>query len=181
MSQKHMKLFSFLIFLILYPEQANKRKSEVIGRPKKGSVDHKEQNRNVRCFILLFASLQGSQTAFSAVSLSRGTAFSVVLSWSSKCHKLILHRLGFLLELYLCLVDIWGFFHFVGWLLLAVFGFPLNFHIRIVAQLQLLLLPFRLCLCDLTWLIFRATVLRKYLSISSTVKTSPTSTYDTIL
>lgn len=58
---------------------------------------------------------------------------------------------------------------------------PLDCHRSIVAQLQLFLFLFRLCLCDLAWLIFHATALRKYLSTSSTVKTSSTSTYDTIL
>lgn len=180
MLQKHVKLFTSLIFLILNPEQANK-KSEVIGRPNECSVNYKEQNCNVNCFILLFVSLEGTQTAISAVSLSRDTAFSVALSWSSNCHKLIPPGLCFQLELYLCLVGTQVFFNFVDCLLLAVFGFPLNFHIRIVAQLQLVLFPCRLCLCDLAWLIFHATALRKYLSISSTVKISPTSTCDIIL
>lgn len=101
-------------------------------------------------------------------------------SSSSKWHKLILHGLGFLRELYL--VGTRGFFHVLAdCLLLAFFGLPLDFQWKIVAWLQLFFLLFRLCLCDLAWLIFHATALRKYLSTSSTVKTSSTSTYDTIL
>lgn len=82
----------------------------------------------------------------------------------------------------LYLVGTRGSFHVLAnCLLLVFFGLPLNFQRRFVAQLQLFLFLFRLCLCDLVWLIFHATALRKYQSTSSTVKISPTSTYATIL
>lgn len=106
---------------------------------------------------------------------------------SSKWHKFILHGLDFLHGLYLCLVGTRAFFDFIAsskqftFFVVLVFLRPLDRHRRIVAQLQLFLFIFRLCLCDLAWLIFHATALRKYLSTSSTVKTSSTSTYDTIL
>lgn len=107
--------------------------------------------------------------------LVRGLAETIVAngvnSYSVDC---LLHGLY--------LVDSRGFFHVLANCLLpAFFGLPLDLQRKIVAQLQLFLLLFRLCLCDLAWLIFHATALRKYLNTSSTVKTSSTSTYDTIL
>lgn len=98
----------------------------------------------------------------------------------SKWHRLVLHGLSF---------PAWtlpggykGFFHVLAdCLLLVFFGLPLDFQRKFVAQVQFFLFLFRLCLCDLAWLIFHATALRKYQSTSSTVKISPTSTYATIL
>lgn len=98
---------------------------------------------------------------------------------SSNGHKLIPWGFSSLHGLYLVVTR--GFFPVLAdCLLLACFGLLLDFQRKIVVQLQLFLLLFRLCLCDLAWLIFHATALRKYPSTSSTVKTLSTSTYGTI-
>lgn len=63
------------MFLILYPEQANKRKLEEVARPNRGSVNLKGLNWKVNCFLLLLAPLEGTQIMLSQLFLSQRYSF----------------------------------------------------------------------------------------------------------
>lgn len=69
------------MFLILYPEQANKRKLEEVARPRRGSVNLKGLNWKVNCFLLLLAPLEGTQRlCFLSRFSAKDTVFSIRLT-----------------------------------------------------------------------------------------------------